>query len=58
MVTTQEILTSREVMTFLRISKPTLYRMIRDGNLKAIRIGKNYRFLKGDIEDMLRLRAR
>lgn len=49
-----DIMTSREVMAYLKISKPTLYRMIQDGNLKAVKIGKNYRFLKQDIENLLR----
>lgn len=54
MMEKNDIMTSREVMAYLKISKPTLYRMIQDGNLKAVKIGKNYRFLKQDIDNLLR----
>jgi len=54
MLVKSEIMTSREVMAYLKISKPTLYRMIRLGDLRAVKIGKNYRFLKEDIEELLR----
>jgi excisionase family DNA binding protein len=55
MIVKNDIMTSREVMAYLKISKPTLYRMIQDGDLKAVKIGKNYRFLKQDIENLLRV---
>jgi len=58
MLVKSEIMTSREVMSYLKISKPTLYRMIRLGDLKAVKIGKNYRFLKEDVEELLRAEAR
>ncbi len=54
MLANDEVLTSKEVMAYLRISKPTLYRMIRLGDLRAVKIGKNYRFLKKDVERLLR----
>lgn len=54
MLANDEVLTSKEVMAYLRISKPTLYRMIRVGDLRAVKIGKNYRFLKKDVERLLR----
>lgn len=54
MLVKNEVMTSREVMAYLKISKPTLYRMIRLGDLRAVKIGKNYRFLKADIEQLLR----
>jgi len=53
MMVKNDIMTSREVMAYLKISKPTLYRMIRIGDLKAVKIGKNYRFLKRDIDRLL-----
>ena len=50
-----EILTSREVMEYLKISKPTLYKMIQDGDIKAVKIGKHYRFLKQHIDELFRI---
>jgi excisionase family DNA binding protein len=55
MLEKNDVMTSREVMAYLKISKPTLYRIIRDGNLRAVKIGKNYRFLKQDVEELLRV---
>lgn len=36
-------LTVVEVATVLRISKMTVYRMVRDGTLDAVRVGRGYR---------------
>jgi excisionase family DNA binding protein len=58
MLIKNDIMTSREVMAYLKISKPTLYRMIRIGDLRAVKIGKNYRFLKRDVEELLRMEAK
>jgi len=58
MLVNNEVFTSREVMAYLKISKPTLYHLIRTGGLRAVKIGKNYRFLKEDIEELLRIEAR
>lgn len=54
MAVKSEIMTSREVMAYLKISKPTLYRMIRLGDIRAVKIGKNYRFLKEEVDQLLR----
>ena len=40
--------TVQEVMSMLRVSDETVYRWIRTGKLKAIRIGKDWRI---DAED-------
>jgi len=45
-----ELLTAKEVMGYLRISKSTLYRLIRDGRLKRIRIGRRaVRYRRQDV---------
>jgi len=49
----QELLTTKEVIEILKISKPTLLRFIKDGNLKAVKIGHNYRILKEDLEQFI-----
>ena len=51
-------LTSNEAIEYLRISKPTFLKYIRQGRIRAVRAGKGwrilqselYRFLKGEIE--------
>ena len=46
-----DILTPREVMEILSISKNTLYHLIREERLPAFRLGKrNWRFRKEDIQ--------
>jgi len=49
-----EILTPQEVADYLRVDKETVYRMIRDGRLVALRMGRGYRINKGDFEAFLR----
>lgn len=34
----------------MRVSRMTVYRLIRRGQLKAIRVGRNYRVRENDLE--------
>ncbi len=43
------IYTPREVARLMKLSSITIERKIRSGELKALKIGKNYRFLGRDI---------
>lgn len=38
----KEYLTVSETITLLGISRPTIYKMIRDGRIRAITTGKKY----------------
>ncbi len=51
---TQEVLTTTEVMEYLKITRPTLFRLLKEGTLKAQKVGHNYRFLKSELEKYLR----
>jgi excisionase family DNA binding protein len=42
-------MTVREVAEMMRVSNMTVYRMIKGGELGAVRIGKNYRIRKNDV---------
>lgn len=42
-----------ELAETLRVSNQTIYNMIRDGRLKPIKIGKEWRFMKKDIQSIL-----
>ncbi len=52
------VLTTDEAMRYLKISKPTLLKHVRLRKIKAIKVGRGwrflqselYRFLKGDLE--------
>ena len=48
-----EILTLPEVAKMLRVSHQTIYNMIRDGRLKGYKVGREWRFLKKDMDDYL-----
>jgi excisionase family DNA binding protein len=43
-------MTTEEVIGFLRVNARTLYRLIRAGNLPAVRVGRQWRFRRGDLE--------
>jgi excisionase family DNA binding protein len=51
------LLTVGEVAALMRVSNMTVYRMIKSGQLAAIRVGKNYRIRRSDVERYLSDRA-
>lgn len=48
-----ELLTVAEVADLLRVSTMTVYRLIRGGDLAAVRVGRNYRVRRGDLDAYL-----
>ena len=57
MQTTDRLLTVHEVAGIMRVSNMTVYRLIKSGNLAAIRVGKNYRIRESDVDNYLSDRA-
>lgn len=47
------LLTAAEVAEQLRVSTMTIYRLIRRGELPAVRVGRNYRVRASDLESYL-----
>ncbi len=47
------MLTVGEVARTMRVSNMTVYRLIKSGQLAAIRVGKNYRIRRTDVERYL-----
>ena len=47
---TGALLTVAEVAAVLRVSNMTVYRLIKAGELPALRVGKNYRIRSHDLE--------
>ncbi|MBW1673725.1 MAG: helix-turn-helix domain-containing protein [Deltaproteobacteria bacterium] len=45
----EELLTLNELSRYLKISKPTLYKMVEKGNIPALKIANQWRFKKEDI---------
>ena len=44
-----QLLTAAEVADQLRVSTMTIYRLIRSGELPAVRVGRNYRVRDEDL---------
>jgi excisionase family DNA binding protein len=51
------LLTVREVAATMRVSTMTVYRLIKSGELPAIRVGKNYRIRESDVDRYLSERS-
>ena len=51
--TTGPLLTVIEVAEVLRVSNMTVYRLIKSGELPALRVGKNYRIRESELEAFL-----
>ena len=50
------LLTVAEVADFIRVSTMTVYRLIKAGDLPAIRVGKSYRVKQDDLDAFLAAR--
>lgn len=51
------LLTVREVAEAMRVSQMTVYRLIRAGDLPAIRVGRNFRIRESDVDRYFDSRA-
>jgi excisionase family DNA binding protein len=47
------LLTVSEVADLLRVSKMTVYRLIKEGSIGAVRVGRGYRLREDDVDDYL-----
>ena len=45
----EELLTLKELSRYLKISKPTLYKMAEKGKIPSLKIANQWRFKKEDI---------
>ena len=52
--TTEDVfLTTEEVLEYLQVNLRTVYRLIKAGKIPAVRVGRQWRFRKGDIDTWL-----
>jgi excisionase family DNA binding protein len=51
------LLTVSEVASSMRVSNMTVYRLIKSGELPAVRIGHNFRIREADVERYLSARS-
>ena len=52
-MTTPQLLTVAEVADLFRVSSMTVYRLIRNGELPAVRVGRSYRVTESDLQAYL-----
>lgn len=56
MTVEHRLLTVREVADAMRVSTMTVYRLIRAGQIPAIRVGKHFRIREADLDQYLEVR--
>ena len=49
-----KFLTVAEVASVMRVSKMTVYRLVHNGDLPAVRVGRSFRVVEEDVNDYLR----
>lgn len=52
-----ELLTAAEACGYLKIAPRTLYRYIQDRRMPAFKLGKEWRFVRSDLEKWIRQRV-
>lgn len=53
-----EVMTAKEVAAYLRVSYPTVLEMTKAGELPAIAVGREFRYLRTEIQRLMRNPAR
>jgi excisionase family DNA binding protein len=53
----QNLLTVKEVAALLRVSAQTLYKMLDNGEIPAVKVGSQWRFDRERIRDWLQQRS-
>jgi excisionase family DNA binding protein len=48
-----DILTIQELAVYLKISRSTLYKLVREGKIPSKKVGKHWRFYKGAIDSWM-----
>ena len=54
--TQSELLTAAETCRYLKVTPRTLYRYIQDRHMPAFKLGKEWRFVRSDLDQWLRQR--
>jgi excisionase family DNA binding protein len=53
-ISESKFLTVAEVAAMMRVSKMTVYRLVHNGELPAVRVGRSFRVLEEDVDEYLR----
>jgi excisionase family DNA binding protein len=54
----EELITLKELSKYLKISRPTLYKMVENGKIPALKIANQWRFKKDDITNWVEKQRR
>jgi len=49
----KSFMTTEEVLGYLKVTPRTIYRLIQAGHLPAVRIGRQWRFRRSDLDEWL-----
>ena len=49
-----DLMTAKEVAARLRVSTGAVYKLARDGEIPSFRVGKVFRFHRGEIDRLMR----
>jgi len=49
----RRLMTTEEVIAYLRVNTRTVYRLIQAGDLPAVRVGRQWRVRRGDLDAWL-----
>lgn len=52
-----ELMTLKEVAQYLRLSIQTLYKMVEQGRIPALKAGAQWRFRKTEVDEWMRKKA-
>jgi excisionase family DNA binding protein len=53
-----ELMTAEETCRYLKITKRTLYRYLRSHRIPAFKLGREWRFVRSDLEQWIREQTR
>jgi excisionase family DNA binding protein len=48
-----EVLTTKEVMDRLKVTRPTVIKLYKQGKIRAVKVGRDYRFIRADVEKFI-----
>ncbi|MBI2341473.1 MAG: helix-turn-helix domain-containing protein [Deltaproteobacteria bacterium] len=49
-----DVMTTSEVMNYLKVSRKTVLKLVHEGKIPAQKVGKDFRYLKSEIDAFLR----
>jgi excisionase family DNA binding protein len=52
---TDELLTTEQATKYLKTSKRTLFKLVQEGKVRALKVGNAYRFKKDELDEDLKV---